>query len=69
VTASFDDDELEVDDDFRSRLLGDAAFNNTSSSELYVDTTVPPEHVGASSKRSPHSMVAGRTSPESSGTQ
>lgn len=66
------DDELE-DDDFRLRLLGDAItsdggggpFINSSSSEQ-VETTVAPEQSGASSKRSPHSMVAGRTSAETS---
>ena len=75
LTGSFElsDDESELDtvDDRRIRLLGDAAptvcgFNKSSSEQ--VDTTVAPEHVGASSKRSPHSMVAGRTSPETSGT-
>jgi len=66
------DDELDDDDDFRLRLLGDAAtteggFISVSSSEQ-VDTTVAPEQSGASSKRSPYSMVAGRTSAETSAT-
>lgn len=65
-------DELEDDVAFRLRLLGDAItsdgggpFINSSSSEQ-VETTVAPEQSGASSKRSPHSMVAGRTSAETS---
>ena len=61
------DDELE--DDFRLRLLDapsdDGRLINNSSSEQ-VDTTVAPEQSGASSRRSPHSMVAGRTSAETS---
>lgn len=65
------DDELD-DDDFRLRLRGDAAtteggFINSSSSEQ-VEITVAPEQSGASSKRSPYSMVAGRTSAETSAT-
>jgi len=73
VIGSLDpsDDKLE-DDDFRLRLLGDAITSvgggpliNSSSSEQ-VETTVAPEQSGASSKRSPHSMVAGRTSAETS---
>lgn len=67
------DDELDEVDDFLLRLLGEmgvsesGAFINSSSSEQ-AETTVAPEQSGASSKRSPHSMVAGRTSAETSGT-
>lgn len=65
------EDELELEDDFRLRLLGDAAtteggFISSSSSEQQVETTVAPEQSCTSSKRSPHSMVAGRLSAETS---
>mmetsp|Transcript_2717 Transcript_2717/g.4433 ORF Transcript_2717/g.4433 Transcript_2717/m.4433 type:complete len:104 (+) Transcript_2717:846-1157(+) len=68
LVPSDDEDE----DDFRLRLLGAPSdggrlINNSSSEQL--DTTVAPEQSGTSSRRSPHSMVAGRTSAETSGKE
>ena len=64
------DVELDDEDDLRPLTLDGATTSDgggiKSSSSEQFETTVAPEQSGASSKRSPHSMVAGRRSGETS---